>query len=114
MLYFSYGSNMSSKRLRMRAPSATFVAVAELSAHILRFHKKSDRDGSAKCDAYHTGDDAHRLFGVVFRVDAAHLPLLDKAEGSAGAMRKSASVFALLAARRLTPSPITRRRLTAR
>lgn len=50
--YFAYGSNMCSGRLSERV-SCTFVAVARLAGHQLRFHKVS-KDGSSKCDAFHT------------------------------------------------------------
>ena len=50
MLYFAYGSNLSSARMAARVPSARVVARAQLPGHALRFHKVG-RDGSAKCDA---------------------------------------------------------------
>jgi len=80
MLYFSYGSNMSSRRLRDRVPSADFMIVATLHGHKLRCHKVS-RDGSGKCDAYDTGDSNHCVIGVVFDISASEKPLLDLKEG---------------------------------
>lgn len=80
MLYFAYGSNMSTPRLRARVPSAQVVDVAELAAHRLAFHKIGG-DGTAKCDAFHTGDDCDAVLGVVFRIDAREKPVLDAAEG---------------------------------
>ena len=80
MLYFSYGSNMSQARLLARVPSARFFATATLIEHELRFHKKSI-DGSGKCDAYQTGNPGHVIFGVVFEMDQAEKPALDKKEG---------------------------------
>lgn len=80
MLYFAYGSNLSSRRLRARVPSACFIDVATLGSHALCFHK-AGRDGSAKCDALFTGDPADRVIGVVFRIASAHRPALDRAEG---------------------------------
>lgn len=81
MLYFSYGSNMSQARLRARAPSAVKVATGSLPYHDLRFHKISQVDGSAKCDALETGDPEHRVLGVVYEIAATDKPLLDRAEG---------------------------------
>jgi len=78
---FAYGSNMSLARLRARVPSARFVAVAELEAHRLLFHKVSLRDRSAKCDAAFTGDPEDRVLGMVFSVAEAEKPTLDRAEG---------------------------------
>ena len=50
MYYFSYGSNMSIRRFRLRVPSAACIGSGILKGHELRFHKVSSRDGSAKCD----------------------------------------------------------------
>jgi hypothetical protein len=80
MLYFSYGSNMSYRRLSQRTPSAEFVCVATLSHHRLRFHK-TGRDRSAKCDALFTGKAEDVVFGVVFRIAPAERRHLDHAEG---------------------------------
>lgn len=80
MLYFSYGSNMSKKRLCERVPSAEFLAVSTLSMHELKFHKSS-KDGSGKCDAYETGDLSTFVIGVVFDISETEKPTLDKKEG---------------------------------
>lgn len=80
MLYFSYGSNMSSRRLRQRVPSARFVTVATLHQHELRFHKMGT-DGSGKCDAHQTDNGMHAVMGVVFDIDSAEKAALDKIEG---------------------------------
>lgn len=80
MLYFSYGSNMSSKRLKDRVPSASFVTIATLYKHDLRFHKKS-KDGSGKCDAHETGNNEHSVIGVVFDISESEKPELDRKEG---------------------------------
>ena len=80
MLYFSYGSNMSSARLRRRVSSAAFVSVATLGAHALTFHKVG-QDGSAKCDAFATGKPADSVIGVVFEIVAADKSTLDGYEG---------------------------------
>jgi len=80
MLYFSYGSNMSIRRLRARVPSATFVAVATLATHKLEFHKAGN-DGSGKCDATATGSAHDTVIGVVFDISRSEKPLLDRKEG---------------------------------
>ena len=49
LLYFAYGSNMSSVRLRARVNSAQPLGVARLPGHRLRWHMHS-LDGSGKCD----------------------------------------------------------------
>lgn len=81
MIYFSYGSNMSVRRLRSRVPSARPVGAARLPAHQLRFHKVSHHDGSAKCDACHTGNDSHFVMGVLYDILPAEKSHLDRVEG---------------------------------
>ena len=81
MYYFSYGSNMSSRRLLARVPSAVKLGVGRLANHELRFHKIGSRDGSAKCDAFETGHAQHVIHGVVFTIDALHKSWLDHHEG---------------------------------
>jgi len=80
MLYFSYGSNMSVKRLTARAPSAQIRSVATLFGHELRFHKKS-KDGSVKCDAFETCDSNHCVIGVVYEIAEIDKLILDEKEG---------------------------------
>lgn len=80
MFYFSYGSNMSIKRLQVRVPSASFFSVATLHEHDLRFHKIS-KDGSGKCDAHETNNPEHFVLGVVFEIAEYEKPELDRIEG---------------------------------
>jgi gamma-glutamylcyclotransferase (GGCT)/AIG2-like uncharacterized protein YtfP len=79
--YFAYGSNMSNGRLRARVPSARPVFVTQLHGHTLKFHKRSEKDGSAKADAEYTGRNGDCVWGVVFEFDADQKPDLDAAEG---------------------------------
>ena len=81
MLYFAYGSNMCAGRLRGRVPSAVPVRVARLLNHSLRFHKRSDKDGSGKADACFTGEPEDVVWGVVFDIAPAEKPELDRHEG---------------------------------
>ena len=80
-MYFAYGSNLCSGRLCKRTPSASFVAVAKLRAHVLRFHKVGFRDGSGKCNAFATGIVTDVVWGAVYNLDAAEKHRLDRAEG---------------------------------
>lgn len=80
LLYFAYGSNMSTPRLQSRIGTVRRVAVARLAAHSLRFHKRG-RDGTAKCDACYTGQTADTVHGVVFAIPAHMKPQLDAFEG---------------------------------
>ena len=80
MFYFAYGSNMSSARLRARVTSLRVISVATLPGHALRFHK-TGQDGSAKCDAFATGNADDVVIGVLFELDNAHKAVLDCYEG---------------------------------
>lgn len=81
MHYFSYGSNMSIRRFLDRVPSANRVGTGILEMHVLKFHKVSTKDGSAKCDASETGIPGHLVYGVVFHISEREKPDLDKEEG---------------------------------
>ncbi len=80
--YFAYGSNMATKRLRKRTPSAEPLGVVTLPGHELRFHKRSKKDKSAKCDAFATGDADSACIGVLFSFNPAERADLDEAEGA--------------------------------
>lgn len=97
MLYFSYGSNMSSKRLLQRVPSARFVTVATLLKHQLKFHKSSKNDGSAKCNIAENGNLDSFVIGVVFNISESEKPVLDRVEGlNFGYNLKQVNLFSIL------------------
>lgn len=77
---FAYGSNMLSVRMRKHAPSAEAVGIGHLSAHVLKWHKRSP-DGSGKCDIEKSARKEDVVWGVLFELDAAEKPALDRAEG---------------------------------
>jgi len=80
MLYFAYGSNMSTARLVARAPSARLRGTATLRGYVLRFHKRG-KDGTAKCDAFGTDGREDVVLGVLFDIsDEADWAALDRAE----------------------------------
>jgi hypothetical protein len=79
VVYFAYGSNMSTTRLRKRMPSCKALGIATLPGHALCFHKRS-KDKSGKCNAYATGG-GESVIGVLFSFDPAERSNLDKAEG---------------------------------
>ena len=81
MYYFSYGSNMSSRRILARAPTAVKVATAVLERHRLVFHKISHNDATAKCDAWETGRPEDCVHGVVFTISEQDKLELDRHEG---------------------------------
>lgn len=80
LLYFAYGSNLSTPRLLARVSSARIVTRAQLVRHTLEFHKQG-RDGSAKCDAYATERAEDVVHGAVFRLPTADKAILDVHEG---------------------------------
>jgi AIG2-like family len=79
VVYFAYGSNMSTARLRKRMPSCKPLGTATLPGHALRFHKRST-DKSGKCNAFASGNNS-RVIGVLFSFDPAERAKLDEAEG---------------------------------
>lgn len=78
MYYFAYGSNMSSRRLLARVPSARSLGVARLSGYEMSFSKPS-HDGSAKC-TIHVEAGASTL-GVLYQIPADQRYTLDRIEG---------------------------------
>jgi hypothetical protein len=79
-LYFAYGSNMLTHRLRGRAPTARAIGTGFVEGHRLAFDKVST-DGSGKCNIEPTNSPADRVYGVLFRIAASDAQFLDEAEG---------------------------------
>lgn len=79
-LYFAYGSNMLTRRLMARTPSALPLGAAFVDGYRLTFDKVS-KDGSGKCDIVATGVSADRVWGVLFRIPSTEAAALDQAEG---------------------------------
>ena len=81
MYYLAYGSNMAEARLQQRIPSAEKLGLVRLSGHRLTFDNYSTKDHSGKCDALHTGDSADLVIAVLYTIDPAAKPTLDRYEG---------------------------------
>lgn len=79
--YFSYGSNMSIRRLLARVPSAIKVGTGVPGRHELKFHKIGSRDGTGKCDIMETGNAEHFVSGVLFHIEPQEKTELDRIEG---------------------------------
>lgn len=80
IVYFSYGSNMSFRRLHRRVSKARMIDVGRLEEHKLKFHKRS-KDGSAKCDAVYIENSKDFVYGVAFEISISQLQTLNKFEG---------------------------------
>ena len=91
MLYFAYGSNMFSARMKNRAPSAVVEDSGLLYEHALAFHKVGRLDGTGKCDAHFTGRTEDCVMGVLYRIDPDWVKLLDTIEGSGNGSRHAAA-----------------------
>jgi gamma-glutamylcyclotransferase len=81
LVYFAYGANMITARIRERVPSATPIGIGYLVGHALRWNKRSSIDGSGKCDAEATDRDDDTVWGVLFTIAAPDKSALDAAEG---------------------------------
>lgn len=79
-LYFAYGSNLYTPRLRARLPSARWLETGILPGYRLHW-RKAGGDGSGKCGIERTGRSADRVFGVVYRIGLPSLWKLDRIEG---------------------------------
>ena len=96
VLNFAYGSNLLTRRILQRVPSARVVCVATLAAHRLCWHKRG-RDGSGKCDVLPTGDPLDRVIGVIYGMALADKALLDRVEGLGEGYREKEVLLATAA-----------------
>lgn len=81
---FAYGSNMLTRRLQARTPSARPESTGFVAGYSLTFEKVSrEKSGrrSGKADMKATGQPADRVFGVLFSIAKVEEPKLDEAEG---------------------------------
>ena len=76
-LYFAYGSNLHSGRLRSRAPGARGLGAARLAGERLVCNKLG-RDGTAKANLEPA--PASRVWGALFSVPERDWGALDRAE----------------------------------
>lgn len=85
-LYFAYGSNMMTARLKVRCPSASPVGVAFADDHRLTFWKKG-RDGSGK--GHLASSPGMFQPGILFTLAADDLTRLDEIEGAGRGYRRA-------------------------
>ena len=76
--YLAYGSNMHVVRLQQRVPSVRCLGAAFLAGHRVDWDKPS-KDGSGKCHIVEA--DEASTWGVLWQIDTAEKPALDKVEG---------------------------------
>jgi gamma-glutamylcyclotransferase len=76
--YAAYGSNLHPIRLQRRVPSASLIGSSSIPGYQLKFHKKSDVDGTGKCNI-----NAGRgvVYLAIFEMAEAEKIALDKIEG---------------------------------
>jgi len=78
VLYFAYGSNMSSEHLRSRIVSLKVIGCASLKDRKMVFNKRS-RDGSGKANLVESPGSV--TGGVLCEINAQGLDTLDRIEG---------------------------------
>jgi len=77
MLYFAYGSNMCSVRMRERAPSAVAIGIAHLQHHCVICNKRG-QDGTAKANIVPRQNAS--TYGVLYEINTNEMALLDTEE----------------------------------
>jgi len=78
MIYFGYGSNMSSTVMAKRCPGAASLGVARLDHHRLTFDLPSRRWGGHAANV--VPDTSSGVWGVLWNVTEGHLTSLDSVE----------------------------------
>jgi gamma-glutamylcyclotransferase (GGCT)/AIG2-like uncharacterized protein YtfP len=79
--YFAYGSNLCMRRLRSRVADARFVEQASLPGYVLKWHKRSNKDGSGKCSIEQHGNGSGIVHGAIFSLPEDQKTDLDRVEG---------------------------------
>lgn len=86
-IYFAYGSNMLTERLRERCPSAEPIGIAMVNGYEVCFQKESKKDGSGKATLVRSSSPLNKSRGVLFQINKSELGRLDRAEGAEGKNR---------------------------
>lgn len=76
--YVAYGSNLHPRRLAARAGSARLLGTGRVRGWSLRFHKRSDNDGSGKCTIIESDED---IYVAAYEIAAEEMKVLDRIEG---------------------------------
>ena len=80
-VYFAYGSNMLTERLRARCPSAEPIGTAYARGYKICFEKKSKKDKSGKATLMSRDSNSDKIHGLLFQINKSELGLLDRVEG---------------------------------
>ena len=80
-VYFAFGSNMLSRRLISRCPSATKISNSLLRGYRLHFDKRSWKDGSGKCRIAKSASPKDSVWGILYLCSAKDKENLDRVEG---------------------------------
>lgn len=86
IIYFAYGSNMLTERLRARCRSTQVIGAAWAEGYQLQFNKKS-ADGSSKGNLMRDLSGQCRAHGVLFVIASDDLDNLHECEGYPGHYR---------------------------
>ena len=78
ILYFAYGSNISSKRLNERIELQEVIGAGQLHHYELKFNSVGN-DGSGKCNI--VAKEQAIVWGVLYKISSSALPALDAFEG---------------------------------
>lgn len=76
--YAAYGSNLHPLRLGRRVASARLLGTEFIDTWTLRFNKKSDIDGTAKCNI---ANGSGGLYVAIYEIDLSEKTKLDRIEG---------------------------------
>lgn len=87
MRYFAYGSNLSTRQMAERCPSASPVGVAVLAGHRLAFTRYSPSWGGGVADVVPDGEQS--VWGLLYELDPPDLAALDAYEGGYRRVRLS-------------------------
>jgi gamma-glutamylcyclotransferase (GGCT)/AIG2-like uncharacterized protein YtfP len=77
-LYFAYGSNLDLDQMRDRCPDSELVGMGALPAHRLDFTAYANRWQGGVADVVQ--DQAHTVWGLIYRLSSQDLQLLDEFE----------------------------------
>jgi cation transport regulator ChaC len=83
IIYFAYGSNMLTERLKARAKDANELGIAHASGWRLTFHKVSTRKNgsrSGKCDIRTDHDPKAIVYGVLYEIPEEQFYNLNECE----------------------------------